>query len=139
MSVFFKESKDANKLIEGVHASCQQDRGHLCGAPRGKHKPKAFVYRVHDMPDPGKLSDLSKIARNFGFKVKESGSSREVNKSINRMLADVKGRGEENFLSTLAIRSMAKAVYTTQNIGHYGLAFDYYTHFTSAHTPLPPT
>lgn len=101
------------------------------GQPRGGRKPKAFVYRVHDMPDPGKLADLSKIARTFGFKVKESGTSRDVNRSINRMLSDVRGRGEENFLSTLAIRSMAKAVYSTQNIGHYGLAFDYYTHFTS--------
>ena len=89
------------------------------------------MYRVHDMPDPGKLTDLSKIARAFGYKVKESGSAREVNRSINRMLAEVKGKGEENFLSTLAIRSMAKAIYTTQNIGHYGLGFDFYTHFTS--------
>lgn len=131
VSVFFKESKDANKLIEEFMLLANKTVATFVGRPEGKHKPKAFVYRVHDMPDPGKLSDLSKIARNFGFKVKESGSSREVNKSINRMLADVKGRGEENFLSTLAIRSMAKAVYTTQNIGHYGLAFDYYTHFTS--------
>lgn len=96
-----------------------------------KKKPKAFVYRVHDMPDPGKLMELSRIAHTFGYRVKESGSSRDVNKSINKMLADIKGKGEENFLATLAIRSMAKAVYTTQNIGHYGLAFDFYTHFTS--------
>lgn len=131
VSVFFKESKDANKLIEEFMLLANKTVATAIGRPENKHKPKAFVYRVHDMPDPGKLADLSKIARTFGFKVRETGSSREVNKSINRMLADVKGRGEENFLSTLAIRSMAKAVYTTQNIGHYGLAFDYYTHFTS--------
>lgn len=131
VSVFFKESKDANKLIEEFMLLANKTVATAIGHPDGHRKPKAFVYRVHDMPDPGKLADLSKIARTFGFKVKEQGSSREVNKSINRMLADVKGRGEENFLSTLAIRSMAKAVYTTNNIGHYGLAFDYYTHFTS--------
>jgi len=131
VSAYFKESKDANKLIEEFMLLANKTVAAAIGCP-GKHKhPKAFVYRVHDMPDPGKLADLSKIARTFGFKVKETGASREVNRSINRMLADVKGRGEENFLSTLAIRSMAKAIYTTNNIGHYGLAFDYYTHFTS--------
>lgn len=131
VSVYFKESKDANKLIEEFMLLANKTVATAIGKPEGHKKPKAFVYRVHDMPDPGKLADLSKIARTFGFKVKENGSSREVNRSINRMLADVKGKGEENFLSTLAIRSMAKAVYTTTNVGHYGLAFDYYTHFTS--------
>ena len=131
VSVYFKESKDANKLIEEFMLLANKTVATAIGKPAGHKKPKAFVYRVHDMPDPGKLADLSKIARTFGFKVKETGTSREVNRSINRMLADVKGKGEENFLSTLAIRSMAKAVYTTTNVGHYGLAFDYYTHFTS--------
>ena len=101
------------------------------GKPAGNKKPKAFVYRVHDQPDPGKLADLAALSRTFGYKIKASGSAGEVNRSLNRMLNDVKGKGEENFLSTLAIRSMAKAIYTTQNIGHYGLGFDYYTHFTS--------
>ena len=131
VSVYFKESKDANKLIEEFMLLANKTVATAIGRPGAHKRPKAFVYRVHDMPDPGKLADLSKIARTFGFKVKETGSSREVNRSINRMLADVKGRGEENFLSTLAIRSMAKAIYTTTNVGHYGLAFDYYTHFTS--------
>ena len=129
--VYFKESKDANKLIEEFMLLANKTVAQAIGMPQGKKKPKAFVYRVHDMPDPGKLSDLSTLSRTFGYKVKSSGSPREVNKSINRMLADVKGKGEENFLSTLAIRSMAKAIYTTTNIGHYGLGFDYYTHFTS--------
>lgn len=131
VGVYFKESKDANKLIEEFMLLANKTVATAIGCPPARKKPKAFVYRVHDMPDPGKLADLSKIARTFGFKVKDHGSSREVNRSINSMLADVKGRGEENFLSTLAIRSMAKAVYTTVNVGHYGLAFDYYTHFTS--------
>ncbi len=129
--VYFKESKDANKLIEEFMLLANKTVAQAIGMPQGKKKPKAFVYRVHDMPDPGKLSDLSTLSRTFGYKVKASGTPREVNKSINRMLADVKGKGEENFLSTLAIRSMAKAIYTTTNIGHYGLGFDYYTHFTS--------
>lgn len=131
VSVYFKEAKDANKLIEEFMLLANRTVATFVGRPGGGKKAKSFVYRVHDMPDPGKLADLAKIARTFGLKVKETGSSREVNRSINNMLKDVKGRGEENFLSTLAIRSMAKAIYTTLNIGHYGLAFDYYTHFTS--------
>lgn len=131
VSTYFKESKDANKLIEEFMLLANKTVATFIGKPQGHKRAKAFVYRVHDMPDPGKLSDLSKIARAFGYKVKESGSAREVNRSINRMLAEVKGKGEENFLSTLAIRSMAKAVYTTENIGHYGLGFGFYTHFTS--------
>lgn len=130
--VYFKESKDANKLIEEFMLLANKTVATFIGKPVDKRKkPKAFVYRVHDMPDAERLANLAKIARTFGFKVKDSGSAREINRSINRMLADVKGRGEENFLSTLAIRSMAKAIYTTENIGHYGLGFDYYTHFTS--------
>ena len=129
--VYFKESKDANKLIEEFMLLANKTVATAIGKPENHKKPKAFVYRIHDMPDPQRLADLSKIARSFGFKVKDSGTSREINRSINRMLSDVKGRGEENFLATLAIRSMAKAVYSTTNVGHYGLAFDYYTHFTS--------
>lgn len=131
IGVYFKESKDANKLIEEFMLLANRTVAAAIGRPEGKRKAKAFVYRIHDMPDPGKLADLSKIARTFGYKIKETGSSRQVNRSINQMLVAVKGRGEENFLSTLAIRSMAKAVYTTTNVGHYGLGFDYYTHFTS--------
>ena len=132
VSVYFKESKDANKLIEEFMLLANRTVAEFIGKQKSKtKKAKAFVYRVHDQPDPGKLTDLSALARNFGYKVKASGSARDVNRSLNRMLKDLKGRGEENFLSTLAIRSMAKAIYTTTNIGHYGLAFDYYTHFTS--------
>jgi len=130
--VYFKESKDANKLIEEFMLLANRTVAATIGMPTDKRKkPKAFVYRVHDMPDQDRLANLSSLARTFGFKVKASGTPREVNRSINKMLVGVKGRGEENFLSTLAIRSMAKAVYTTHNIGHYGLGFDYYTHFTS--------
>ncbi len=129
--VYFKESKDANKLIEEFMLLVNRTVATYIGKASGKKKPKAFVYRVHDMPDPDKLSDLASLAKTFGYRLRTSGAARDVNKSINRMLDDVKGKGEENFLSTLAIRSMAKAIYTTTNIGHYGLGFDYYTHFTS--------
>lgn len=131
VGVFFKESKEANKLVEEFMLLANKTVASFIGKVDGRKKAKAFVYRVHDQPDPGKLADFSALSRNFGYKVKSQGSAKEVNRSINKMLKDVKGRGEENLLSTLAIRSMAKAVYTTHNIGHYGLAFDYYTHFTS--------
>ena len=131
VDVYFKESKDANKLIEEFMLLANKTVATAIGKPATKKKPKAFVYRVHDMPDPTKLAELAKVARTFGYKIKETGSPKEVNRSINKMLADVKGKGEENFLSTLAIRSMAKAIYTTENVGHYGLGFDFYTHFTS--------
>ena len=131
LGVFFKVSKDANKLIEEFMLLANKTVATYVGKPKDKKKPKAFVYRVHDVPDPQRLADFAAIARNFGYKVKSSGTPREINRSINRMLAEVKGKGEENYLATLAIRSMAKAIYTTDNIGHYGLGFDYYTHFTS--------
>ena len=129
--VFFKESKDANKLIEEFMLLANKTVARAIGHPDKRKKPKAFVYRVHDQPDPGKLGDLAQLSRTFGYKIKTDGKPSDINRSINKMLADVKGKGEENFLSTLAIRSMAKAIYTTNNIGHYGLGFDYYTHFTS--------
>jgi len=131
LGVFFKVAKDANKLIEEFMLLANRTVATFVGKPKDKKKPKAFVYRVHDVPDQTRLADLSAIARAFGYKVKASGTPREINRSINKMLSEVKGRGEENYLATLAIRSMAKAVYTTDNIGHYGLGFDYYTHFTS--------
>lgn len=131
IGVYFKESKDSNKLIEEFMLLANRTVATFIGITSGLRKPKAFVYRIHDMPDPEKLSSLASLAKTFGYRVRTSGSPKEVNKSINRMLEDVKGKPEENFLSTVAIRSMAKAVYTTTNIGHYGLGFDYYTHFTS--------
>ena len=129
--VYFKESKDANKLIEEFMLLANKTVAKAIGAPSDKKKAKPFVYRVHDVPEPGKLADLAAMSRNFGYKVRTEGSPVDINRSLNKLLKDVKGKGEENFLSTLAIRSMAKAVYTTENIGHYGLGFDYYTHFTS--------
>lgn len=131
ISVYFKESKDANKLIEEFMLLANLTVAESVGkVPKGK-KAKTFVYRVHDNPDPEKIGNLAIIASRFGYKLVTDGSTREVNKSVNRLLRDVKGKGEENMLSILAIRSMAKAIYTTDNVGHYGLAMPYYTHFTS--------
>ena len=131
VNVFFKESKDANKLVEEFMLLANKKVAEAIGIVPKKRAAKAFVYRIHDMPDPGKMQNLAEIAMRFGHKLKVNGSMREVNRSINKMLAAIKDRPEENLLATLAIRSMAKAVYSTSNIGHYGLAFDYYTHFTS--------
>lgn len=131
LSVYFKESKDANKLIEEFMLLANLTVAESIGKSRQGRKPKSFVYRVHDKPDTEKITNFSQIASRFGYKVNAEGSAKSVNKSLNRLLKDVKGKGEENMLSILAIRSMAKAVYTTDNIGHYGLAMDYYTHFTS--------
>lgn len=131
VDVYFKESKEANKLIEEFMLLANLTVATHIGKARGGKKPKTFVYRVHENPDPEKMANFALIAARFGYKIATDGKAREVNKSLNRMLADVKGRGEENMLSILAIRSMAKAVYTTENVGHYGLALDYYTHFTS--------
>ncbi len=131
VGVYFKASKDANKLIEEFMLLANKTVATTIGKPAGRRKAKPFVYRIHDVPDQTRLSDLATIAAAFGYKIKTSGSSSEINRSLNKMLKDIKGKGEENFLSVLAIRTMAKAVYTTENVGHYGLGFDYYTHFTS--------
>lgn len=131
VSVYFKESKDANKLIEEFMLLANKTVAQTIGKASGKKKSKAFVYRVHDVPNQDKMHDLAQISRTFGYKLKTEGAAKDVNRSINHFLHDIKGKGEENFLATLAIRSMAKATYTTENIGHYGLGFDYYTHFTS--------
>ena len=131
LSVYFKQSKEANKLIEEFMLLANRTVAEFIGKQSSGKKAKTFVYRIHDNPDPEKLANMSLIAHRFGYKVKSDGRRKEMNSSLNRMLRDVKGKGEENLLSILALRSMSKAVYTTENIGHYGLAFDYYTHFTS--------
>ncbi len=127
VDVYFKESKDANKLIEEFMLLANRTVAeHI-----GKKNDKTFVYRVHDEPDQTKLDNLSQFIKQFGYKLKTSGKRREVSSSINRLLDNVDGKREQNLIETVAIRSMAKAKYSTDNIGHYGLAFDYYAHFTS--------
>ena len=130
-AVHVHEAQDANKLIEEfmLLANCKVAE-HIGKVPKNR-TAKAFVYRVHDQPDLDKLQNFADIAAHFGYKVRTKGSGKDINKSINKMLEQAKGKPEEEMLSILAIRSMAKAIYSATNIGHYGLAFDYYTHFTS--------
>lgn len=125
--VYFKESKDANKLIEEFMLLANRSVAEFIG----KQKPKkTFVYRVHDEPDDEKIAALENIIKRFGYKL-DTKDRNSTATSLNRLLSDVQGKKEQNLIDTLAIRSMSKALYTTHNIGHYGLAFDYYTHFTS--------
>ncbi len=131
LSVFFKESKDANKLIEEFMLLANRIVAETIGRTKPGITPKTFVYRVHDEPDPERMANLQQFVAKFGYKVKSTGTPVEMAKSMNRLLADVKGKREQELIETLSIRSMQKACYTTENIGHYGLAFQYYTHFTS--------
>lgn len=131
LSVYFKVSKDANKLVEEFMLLANRTVAEKIGrVPKGK-KAKVFPYRIHDLPDPEKLDNLSQFIARFGYKIRTTGNKGEVSKSINRLLDDVQGRKEQNLIETVSIRAMQKARYSVHNIGHYGLAFDYYTHFTS--------
>ena len=130
VSVYFKESKDANKLVEEFMLLANRIVAESIGAVKGGN-PKTFVYRVHDEPDPERMENLQNFVAKFGYKLKATGDPTEMAKSMNRMLADVKCKKEQELIETISIRSMQKACYTTENIGHYGLAFKFYTHFTS--------
>lgn len=131
ISVYFKESKDANKLVEEFMLLANKTVAEKIGkVPAGK-KPKVFPYRIHDLPDPEKLENLSQFIARFGYKVRTTGTKTDISKSINHLLDDIHGKKEENLIETVSIRAMQKARYSTHNIGHYGLAFEYYTHFTS--------
>lgn len=128
LSVYFKFAKDSNKMIEEFMLLANKTVAEYVGKA---NPPKTFVYRVHDLPDTEKMEDFADFIRRFGYKLKTTGSKTDVSKSINGLLDDVQGKKEENLIETVAIRAMAKAVYSTTNLGHYGLAFDFYTHFTS--------
>lgn len=131
LGVYFVESKESNHLIEEFMLLANKTVAEAIGkVPKGK-KAKTFVYRIHDIPDPEKLEVFNRFIQRFGHKIKTEGASRTVAKSINALLDSVQGKPEENLVETVAIRSMSKAVYSTNNVGHYGLAFEYYTHFTS--------
>ena len=127
--VYFKESKDANKLIEEFMLLANRKVAEFV-TKKLKPKHKTFVYRVHDEPASEKLLDLNNVIQKFGYKLDLKSRSSIIN-SINGLLEEVKDKPEKNMIETLTIRSMSKAIYTTENRGHYGLAFDFYTHFTS--------
>lgn len=130
LGVFFKESKDANKLIEEFMLLANKKVAEFVGKPANKKEtPKPFVYRIHDEPNQEKLQTLSTFVKKFGYNL--ATATNEVATSINTLLEDVKGKPEENMIEQLTIRTMAKAIYSTKNIGHYGLSFSHYSHFTS--------
>lgn len=131
ISVYFKESKESNKLIEEFMLLANRTVAEFIGKVPKTKKAKTFVYRIHDLPNPEKMENLSEFIRRFGYKIKTKGSKVAVSKSINALLDETHNRPEEDLIATITIRAMAKAVYSTSNIGHYGLAFEYYTHFTS--------
>ncbi len=130
LRVFFKRSLDAHKLIEEFMLLANKKVATFIGrVPKGK-KAKTFVYRIHDKPNNEKLNGFNNFVRKFGYSVK-TGSHMALTNSLNDLLHHVKGTPEQNLIENLAVRTMAKAEYSTLNIGHYGLSFDYYTHFTS--------
>ena len=131
LSVYFKYSKDANKLVEEFMLLANRTVAETIGkVPRNK-KAKTFVYRIHDLPDPEKLDKLKDFITRFGYKLKTDGTKTEVAKNINSLLDEINGKPEQNLIETVSVRTMMKAKYSTHNIGHYGLAFEHYTHFTS--------
>ena len=130
LSVFFKESKDSNKLIEEFMLLANKKVAEFVGKPGGKKKDRTFVYRIHDKPDPEKLDTFNHFIKRFGYGI-QTNNPQTVTASMNKLIENVAGKKEQNVIETLAIRTMAKAEYSTRNIGHYGLGFEYYTHFTS--------
>ena len=149
---YYKISKDANKLIEEFMLLANRTVAESIGAPstagsgspavRGKKVTKAkktFVYRIHDQPDPQKLENLRQVVSPFGYKLKTSGTKGAISKSLNSLMDEAAGSPEQKLIETVALRAMMKAKYSTHNIGHYGLAFDYYTHFTSPIRRYPDT
>jgi ribonuclease R len=134
--VYFKEQKDSNKLIEDFMLLANRKVAELVGSIKTEKKEKLtashkpFVYRIHDSPDPDKINNFSKFVGKFGYRLSTKSDVQILN-SLNKLIKDVEGKREQNLISQLAIRTMAKAIYTTKNIGHYGLGFEYYTHFTS--------
>ena len=127
VGVYFKVAKDANHLIEEFMLLANRKVAEFIGKQRPE---KTFVYRIHDEPDQDKLINMQTVIAKFGYKI-DLRSKTDISKSLNNLLADVQGKKEQNLVDTLAIRTMSKAKYSTDNIGHYGLAFEYYSHFTS--------
>ena len=136
---YFKRSKDANKLIEEFMLLANRTVAESVGrVPKGK-KAKVLPYRVHDNPDPQKMETLREFIVKFGYKVKTDGTRGAMAKSLNKLMDDSEGRPEQKMIQRVALRAMMKAKYTVHNIGHFGLAFDYYTHFTSPIRRYPDT
>ena len=130
LSVYFKEAKESNQLVEEFMLLANKKVAEFIGKPEEKKTPRTFVYRIHDKPDPEKLMNFNHFVHKFGYGL-QLGTPGQISKSMNQLMTNVRGKNEQNVIETLAIRTMAKAAYSTRNIGHYGLSFEYYTHFTS--------
>jgi ribonuclease R len=130
LSVYFKEMKESNQLVEEFMLLANKRVAEKIGKTVNDEKPKTFVYRIHDRPDIDRLNSFGTFIKRFGYNMKLDNEAR-LSKEMNKVLSEVKGKPEAGLIETLAVRSMAKAIYSTDNIGHYGLAFPYYTHFTS--------
>ena len=128
---YFKRSKEANKLIEEFMLLANRTVAESIGKNKKGGKAKTLPYRVHDTPDLTKLETLRDFIVKFGYKLKTAGTRAAITRSLNTLLTDVSGKKEQKLIESVALRAMMKAKYTVHNIGHYGLAFDYYTHFTS--------
>ncbi len=129
--VYFKVAKDANKLIEEFMLLANRTVAESIGKVPKNQKPKVLPYRIHENPDPQKLLNLADFVKKFGHKLKTTGNRTEISRNLNHLLEDVRGKREQNVIEMITLRAMMKAKYSTYNCGHYGLAFDYYTHFTS--------
>ena len=136
---YFKRSKDANKLIEEFMLLANKTVAESIGKTIKGKKAKTLPYRVHDNPDPQKFENLREFSAKFGYKLKSSSTKGATARALNKLIDEVQGTREEKVIQTIALRSMMKAKYTTHNIGHFGLAFDYYTHFTSPIRRYPDT
>ena len=142
---YFKKSNDATQLIEEFMLLANKFVAESIGAQKSRNhqntqnKAKTFVYRIHDQPDPTKLETLREFVVKFGYKLKTAGTKGAISKSLNSLMDDCQGKKEQKLIETVALRAMMKAKYSTHNIGHYGLAFDYYTHFTSPIRRYPDT
>ena len=128
---YFKKSKDANKLIEEFMLLANRSVAESIGKVKKGQKAKTLPYRIHDAPDPTKLETLREFIVKFGYRLKTAGTKGEISRSLNKLMDDCNGKREQNLIESVALRAMMKAKYSVHNIGHYGLAFEYYTHFTS--------
>ena len=143
---YFKKSNDATQLIEEFMLLANRTVAESIGAAKSSNSKssnskskKTFVYRIHDQPDPQKLESLRQVVAPFGYKLKTSGTKGAISRSLNALMDEATGSKEQKLIETVALRAMMKAKYSTHNIGHYGLAFDYYTHFTSPIRRYPDT
>ena len=136
---YFKKSKDANKLIEEFMLLANRSVAESIGKVKKGQKAKTLPYRIHDVPDPTKLETLREFIVKFGYRLKTGGTKGEISRSLNKLMDDCSGKKEQKLIESVALRAMMKAKYSVHNIGHYGLAFDYYTHFTSPIRRYPDT